>query len=195
MNKAAAPPGLDWLPRARVKLARYSLGGAADWSKAHENRLRLQPDTPGLLHVLLDLVLERDYFCCCSPSAIDDGQRMLAGYANVAIREALGKSGVLHQPSCGNFSLRILGRIAGNLQILFSSSQLELVVLLCPEHGVLEERSGAATVRVTGSNQHGLAGANLANGFPCFRKSRLLLPVGKLFLQIAVRDVRFTFWR
>src|ERR1700676_1634068 len=95
-------------------------------------------------------------------------------------------SRVFHQPCRRNFALRIECGVAGNLESFGFGTLGQVFELRLAEHGILEERSGAAAIVVSGDNQHALAPPYFAHRLAHFGERWRRLLVGKLLLQIGI---------
>ena len=102
---------------------------------------------------------------------------------------------MLHQPCRRNFVLRIQRRIARNLNSFRRCSRCQFLELAALKHGILEERSRAAAIVVSGNNQHALASPYFAHRLAYFskRRRRLFLSIRnrpQIFLQIGILQTR-----
>src|SRR4051812_36031784 len=84
-------------------------------SQPYKHRLRLQPNSPGLLDAALDFLFESDHISGFCVATIDEGEGVFAGDSYRARRIALNESRVLDQPGCRDFVLVFERRVAGNL--------------------------------------------------------------------------------
>jgi len=114
---------------------------------------------------------------------------VFAGDADRSAAVASAEAGVLDQPCGGNFSLRVQGWITGNLQILGGGSGCELLILGGGENWIFEEGSGAAAVIVTGGDEHAFSGADLSYRISRVGQGWLLVPSGKVFLEVGICEV------
>ena len=137
----------------------------------------------------LDFVFQLDYFGGSRASTIDDGERMLARDPHVSISEALGETGLLHQPRRRNFPARCQRGIVGDFQAARRGFPLQRLELVLRKHRIFEKRSRTSCIRIAGREQHSFARANLAHGFAYFGQC-WLLPVRKLLLQVRVGQAR-----
>src|SRR5580700_3898989 len=106
---------------------------------------------------------------------------------------SLRESRVLHQPRSRNFVLGIESGIAGNLKAFGGRARSELFEVSLAEDWVLEERSGATAIVVSGDKQHAFAAPNFAHRLARFAERRHLFlaePSGKILLQVGILQAR-----
>ena len=132
-------------------------------SKSYEYRLRLQFNSPRFLHAALDFIFEADNIACFRVSPIDQRQRMFFRDPCCPDRVSLRETRVLHQPCRRNLVLRIERGVTGNLKSSGFGALGQVFELLRVKHGILEERSGAAAIRVAFHEKHRFTRANAAN--------------------------------
>src|SRR5208282_4265655 len=83
------------------------------------------------------------------------------------------------------------GGVAGNFESFRRGTLGQIFELLLAEHGILEERSGAAAIFVSGNDEHSLAASYLAYCRAGFGERRCCLGFGgrcfgEIFLQIGI---------
>src|SRR5580700_995052 len=173
-----------------------SLDGMGIWDagmlvlEAHHDRFRFQVDAPDFFHTMLDLVFEGQDVDRCGSAAIDDGEGVFAGDADAARTESFSKAGALDQPGSGNFLASFECRIVGHGKSSCGGALLQILMLFCGKDRVLEERSGALAVGVSGSDEHALAGADVAHGLAGFGQVRLSFAALEVALEVGISDAR-----
>src|SRR5580704_6353835 len=168
-------------------------GSRVHWNPAlesYKDRFGLEPYAPDLVHSLLNGILQsQDIRRRCAP-AIYNRERVLAGNADRPVAISTAETRVLHQPRGRNFFLRIERRVARNLQILGGGSRGQRLILLRGEDGILEKRSGAATIIVTRADEHSFSRSDFSHRISSLGQGRLHAPSGEISLKIGVGDVR-----
>src|ERR1700676_1762808 len=132
-----------------MKTASWVSTGFRGRLESYEHGLRLQQNSPRCLDAALNFIFQSDNVACLRASAIDQRQRVFARDSGRSGRISLRESRALHQPRCRNFVLRIESGVAGNLESLGLGALGQVFELRLAEHGILEERSGAAEVFVS----------------------------------------------
>src|SRR5258707_3268997 len=99
-----------------------------------------------------------------------------------------------HQPRSGDFALRVHRRTAGNFQTLGLSAPGQMVKLVVAQHGILEKRTCAAAVRVSGYDQHAFALTNLPHCSPYLREGRGITRACEMLLQIRILQAGTSAW-
>src|SRR5579864_5253326 len=185
-SSAGILPAVGSATRARGwRDARRTAAGTAALLETEQHGFGLQLDFPLLLDPGLDFVFQLDYFGGSGASAIDDGERMLARDPHVSISEALGETGLLHQPRRRNFPARCERGIVGNFQTPLGCFPLQRLELVLRKHWILEERSRTSCVRIAGREQHPFACSDLPHSFPHFGQ-RGFCSTPKVLLQVRV---------
>ncbi len=95
---------------------------------------------------------------------------------------------MLHQPCRRDFVLGFESGVAGNLESFGFGALGQVFELRLVEHGLLEKRSGAATIVVSRDNQHAFASSYFAYRLAGFGKRWRCLLFSKVFLQIGIRQ-------
>src|SRR5438445_6507794 len=158
--------------------------------EAYEHRFGLQRDAEAILDAALNVIFQSDNLRRSRPPAVNDGQRMLAADADRTARVAAMKSGVLNQPRGGNFQLSFSASESRHALAMRCIAEVDALALLRCHHGILEKRTGAATIRVAFFDQHGLASPDTAHRRARFRQGRRSSSARKEFFQIGIFDTR-----
>src|SRR5438876_2402043 len=158
--------------------------------EAYEHRFGLQLDAEPILDAGLNVIFQSDDLRRSRAPAVNDGQRMLAADADRAARVTAMKSGVLNQPRGGNFQLSFSASELRHALAMRCAAEVDALALLRCHHGILEKRTGAATIRVALFDQHGLASPDAAHRRASFRQGRRSSSARKEFLQIGIFDAR-----
>jgi hypothetical protein len=159
-------------------------------SNAYHDRFWLQPDAPDFFHAVLDLLFQGEDVGGRSSAAINDCQRVPGGNADAPLTESPGEAGALDQPGRGNLLTGFERRIAGHGESSSGRSPLQILVLFLGKDRIFEERSGTLAIRITGNDEHALAGADVADGLAGFGKIRRRFAPFEVPLEVGIGDTR-----
>src|SRR5580700_7545669 len=108
--------------------------------------------------------------------------------ANTPGAESLGEAGAFDQPCSRNFLAGFERGITGHGKSAGRGALLQILVLRCGEHRILEERPRALAVGVAGNDEHAFAGADVAHGLAGLCKIRHGFAALKVALEVGIGE-------
>jgi hypothetical protein len=158
-------------------------------SESHEDRLRLQQNAPRFLHAALNFIFQPDNIARFRVSAVDQRQRVLVRDPYRSGGISFGRSPSVPPATPPKLCVAHRERDSWESRALSMRRGGQVFELRFAEHWILEERSGAAAIGVSGNNQHAFASPYFAHRRAGFgeRRRRLFFrrAFGKCFCKSA----------